>query len=114
MLFFWQVGLVDTFSLIQFCVNSGSQYGAIVVASAAGNFSDVRLSLIDQKLLDQNQEEVVMLRLGRQILRNDHGQQQRIVFKLVQLKVAMDFSVDFLLDRLRTHTIQGVQVDRNQ
>lgn len=41
MLFFWQVGLVDTFSLIQFCVNSGSQYGAIVVASAAGNFSDI-------------------------------------------------------------------------
>jgi len=39
--FFWQVGLVDTFSLIQFCVNSGSQYGAIVVASAAGNFSDI-------------------------------------------------------------------------
>jgi hypothetical protein len=60
----------------------------------------VRLSLIDQKLLDQNQEEVVMLKLGRQILRKDHGQQQRIVwhnnFKLVQLKVAMDFSVDFL------------------
>ena len=41
MLFFWQVGLVDTFSLIQFCVNSGSQYGAIVVACAAGNFSDI-------------------------------------------------------------------------
>ena len=35
------VGLVDTFSLIQFCVNSGSQYGEIVVASAAGNFSDI-------------------------------------------------------------------------
>lgn len=30
MLFFWQVGLVDTFSLIQFCMNTGSQYGAIV------------------------------------------------------------------------------------
>ena len=41
MLFFWQVGLVDTFSLIQFCINTGSQYGAIVVASAAGNFSDI-------------------------------------------------------------------------
>ena len=35
MLFFWQVGLVDTFSLIQFCINTGSQYGAIVVASAS-------------------------------------------------------------------------------
>jgi hypothetical protein len=41
MLFFWQVGLVDTFSLIQFCINTGSQYGAIVLASAAGNFSDI-------------------------------------------------------------------------
>lgn len=41
MLFFWQVGLVDTFSMIQFCINTGSQYGAIVVASAAGNFSDI-------------------------------------------------------------------------
>jgi len=41
MLFFWQVGLVDTFTLLQFCINSGSQYGAIVVASAAGNFSDI-------------------------------------------------------------------------
>ena len=40
-LFFWQVGLVDTFSLIQFCINTGSQYGAIVAASAAGNFSDI-------------------------------------------------------------------------
>lgn len=41
MLFFWQVGLVDTFSLIQFCINTGLQYGAIIVASAAGNFSDI-------------------------------------------------------------------------
>ena len=41
MLFFWQVGLVDTFSLIQFCINTGSQYGAIVAASAAGNFSEI-------------------------------------------------------------------------
>ncbi len=28
--FFWQIGFVDTFSLIQFCINTGSQYGAIV------------------------------------------------------------------------------------
>ena len=39
--FFWQVGLVDTFSLIQFCINTGSQYGAIIAAAAAGNFSDI-------------------------------------------------------------------------
>ena len=41
MLFFWQVGLVDTFSVIQFCINIGSQYVAIVAASAVGNFSDI-------------------------------------------------------------------------
>lgn len=41
MFFFWQVGLVDTYSLIQFCIKTGSQYGAIVLASAAGNFSDI-------------------------------------------------------------------------
>ena len=35
------MGFVDTFSLIQFCINTGSQYGAIVVAFAAGNFSDI-------------------------------------------------------------------------
>ena len=33
--------LFDTFSLIKFCINTGSQYGAIVVASAVGNFSDI-------------------------------------------------------------------------
>ena len=41
MLFFWKVGLVNIFSLIQFCINSGTQYGAIVAASAAGNFFDI-------------------------------------------------------------------------
>ena len=41
MFFFWQVGLVDTFSMIQFCINTGSQYGAIVLAAAAGNVSDI-------------------------------------------------------------------------
>ena len=46
MLFFWQMGLVDTFSLIQFCINTGSQYGAIVVASAAGNFSEIGPKLL--------------------------------------------------------------------
>lgn len=40
-LFFWQVGLVDTFRLIQFCIKSGTPYSAIVAASAAGNFSDI-------------------------------------------------------------------------
>jgi len=46
MLFCWQVGLVDTFSLIQFCINSGTQYGAIVAASAVGNFSNTGFSKV--------------------------------------------------------------------
>lgn len=46
MLFFWQVGLVNNFSLIQFCINTGTQYGAIVVASAGGNFSDIGLKVL--------------------------------------------------------------------
>jgi hypothetical protein len=41
MLLFWQLGLVDTFTMIQFFIKTGSQYGAIVVAAAAGNFSDI-------------------------------------------------------------------------
>jgi len=41
MFFFWQVGLGNSFSMIKFCVNAGSQYGAIVVAAAAGNFSEI-------------------------------------------------------------------------
>lgn len=51
MLFFWQVGLVDTFSLIQFCMNTGLQYGAIVTASAAGNFSDIGLKVLFEPII---------------------------------------------------------------
>ena len=51
MFLFWQLGLVDTFSLIQVCVNTGSQYGAIVVASAAGNFSDIGLKVLLEPIL---------------------------------------------------------------
>ena len=30
MVLFWQLGLVDTFSFLQFCINSEAQYTAIV------------------------------------------------------------------------------------
>jgi hypothetical protein len=33
--------VVDTFTIVQFCVNAGLQYGAIVACSAAGNFSQI-------------------------------------------------------------------------
>ena len=96
----------------------GGDLGKASSPGARALVMHVRLSLINQKLLNQNQEEVVLRRLGRQILRNAHGQQQRIVWdnnlKLVQLKVGMGCSGDFQLDRLQTHLIQGAQVDRDQ
>ena len=98
--------------------------GVILVDQASSALAQKRKVLLKGIFLDGNQGknqlvddqgEVVLLRLGREILRNAHGQQQRIIWrnnsKLVQLKVGMDFSVDFPLDRLRTHTIQGAQVD---
>jgi hypothetical protein len=46
MFFFWQIGFVDTLTLIQFCLNSGIQYSSIVLASCAVNFSDIRPSVL--------------------------------------------------------------------
>ena len=40
-LLLWRLGAVNSLSVIKFCVNAGAQYGAIVIASAAGNFSDI-------------------------------------------------------------------------
>jgi len=40
-LLLWQLKLVDTLSMIQIFINTGSQYGAIVIAAAGGNFSDI-------------------------------------------------------------------------
>lgn len=40
-LLLWQLKLVDTLSMIQIFSNTGSQYGAIVIAAAGGNFSDI-------------------------------------------------------------------------
>ena len=40
LLFMWQFGLVDTFTLVNFIYNAGAQYGAIVLgAMADGNFT---------------------------------------------------------------------------
>ena len=51
MFFLWHVGLVDTFSLLQFCVNAASQYGAIVAASAAGNFYQIGLKVLLEPII---------------------------------------------------------------
>ena len=41
LMIFWQIGVIDTFSVLKLCVNCGSQYAGIVLSSAAGNFSDI-------------------------------------------------------------------------
>jgi hypothetical protein len=45
-LFFYQMGLINTFTLIQFYINSVTQYAAIVVASASGNSSSIGLKVL--------------------------------------------------------------------
>jgi hypothetical protein len=51
LMIFWQLGLVDTFSVLKLCVNGGSQYVGIVLSSAAGNYSDLGItSLVEPTL----------------------------------------------------------------
>jgi hypothetical protein len=45
-IFFYPMGLINTFTLIKFCINSGTQYAAIVSASASGNFSTIGLKVL--------------------------------------------------------------------
>jgi hypothetical protein len=51
LMIFWQFGLVDTFSVLKLCVNSGSQYVAIVLSSAAGNYSDLGITSLVEPIL---------------------------------------------------------------
>lgn len=37
LMIFWNLGLVDTFTVIQICVNCGAQYMGVVLSSAAVN-----------------------------------------------------------------------------
>ena len=41
LMIFLNLGVVDTFSVLKLCVNCGSQYMGVVLASAAGNFSNI-------------------------------------------------------------------------
>ena len=41
LMLFWNMGFVDTFSVLKLCINCGSQYVGVVLSSAAGNFSDI-------------------------------------------------------------------------
>lgn len=46
MIFLWKFGVVDTLSMLQFCINCGTQYGTIVAGAAAGNFSEIGPSVL--------------------------------------------------------------------
>jgi hypothetical protein len=41
LMIFWKVGLADTFNVLKLCVNCGSQYVGIVLASAVENFYEI-------------------------------------------------------------------------
>jgi hypothetical protein len=51
LMIFWQLGLVDTFSVLKLCVNCGSQYVGIVLSSAAGNYSDLGIASLVEPIL---------------------------------------------------------------
>jgi hypothetical protein len=51
LMIFWQLGLVDTFSVLKLCVNCGSQYVGIVLSSAAGNYSDLGIKSLVEPIL---------------------------------------------------------------
>ena len=46
MIFLWQIGVVDSLTLFQFCMNCGAQYGGLVVAEAAGSMNDIGPSVL--------------------------------------------------------------------
>ena len=48
---FWNLGLVDTFSVLKLCVNCGSQYMGVVLSSAAGNSSNLGVRSLLEPIL---------------------------------------------------------------
>jgi hypothetical protein len=51
LMIFWNLGLVDTFSVVKLCVNCGSQYLGIILSSAAGNSSDLGMTSLLEPIL---------------------------------------------------------------
>lgn len=51
LMLFWNIGLVDTFSVLKLSVNCGSQYMGVVLPSTAGNFSDIWPKVLFEPLL---------------------------------------------------------------
>ena len=46
MILLWQLGVVDTLTMLQFFINCGSQYASIVAVESTGNFSKIGLSVL--------------------------------------------------------------------
>ena len=46
MIFLWQFGIVDSLTLLQFCINCGAQYTGLTLAEAAGYMGDIGPSLL--------------------------------------------------------------------
>jgi len=46
MIFLWQFGIVESLTLLQFCMNCGAQYGGLVVTEAAGYMGDIGPSVL--------------------------------------------------------------------
>ena len=51
LMLFWNLGLVDTFSVIKLCVNCGSQYMGVVLSSAAGNTTELGIKSVLEPIL---------------------------------------------------------------
>jgi len=51
LMIFWQLGLVDTFSVIKLCVNGGSQYLGVILSSAAGNTTQLGVKTLLEPIL---------------------------------------------------------------
>jgi hypothetical protein len=46
MIFLWQFGIVDSLTLLQFCINCGAQYRGLTLAEAAGYMGDIGPSVL--------------------------------------------------------------------
>ena len=51
LMLFWNLGLVNTFSVIKLCVNCGSQYMGVVLSSAAGNTTELGIKSVLEPIL---------------------------------------------------------------
>ena len=46
MVFLWQLGIVDSLTFLQFCINCGAQYTGLTLGEAAGYMGDIGPSVL--------------------------------------------------------------------